>query len=73
MKNPDPPFSYPTLEESRNFLRESSPEDFDGHTSFSNMTLEQRIQWASLSALVVYRARREQKKKHTSVVRLTDS
>jgi|GEM_PF-5225061 len=44
----------PSLEASRKILRETSQKDFDGHTSFQNMTLEERIQWASLSAMAVW-------------------
>ncbi|MBN1268251.1 MAG: hypothetical protein JXB04_01570 [Kiritimatiellae bacterium] len=49
---------YPSLEESKRILAEAAPEDFDGHTSFADLTPEQRIRWASLSARAVHAARR---------------
>lgn len=59
MTDPEARPAYPSLEASRKILREASPEDFDGHTSFQDMTIEQRIQWASLSAIAVWKARGE--------------
>jgi hypothetical protein len=59
VKNPDVQRSYPSLEESKRILASSSPKDFDGHTSFAWMNTEQRIQWASLTALSVFHAKKE--------------
>lgn len=52
---------YPSLEESMKFLRKTCREDFDGHTSFREMTVEQRIEWASRSARVVSEMKQQQK------------
>jgi len=49
---------HPSLEESKRILAECAPEDFDGHTNFADLTPEQRIRWASLSARAVYSAKR---------------
>jgi hypothetical protein len=32
-------------EEMLKFLNQTSPEDFDGHTEFAQMTLDQRLTW----------------------------
>ena len=50
---------YPSVEESMKLLRQTCMEDFDGHTSFREMTVEQRIAWASRSARIVSEMKRQ--------------
>jgi hypothetical protein len=38
-------------------FEELRPEDFDGHTEFSNMSPEERLIWLSAAARFVYFAR----------------
>ncbi|GEM_PF-6061308 len=50
---------YPSREESLQVLKACSPEDFDGHSGFREMSLEQRIEWASRTALVIWEAKQK--------------
>jgi hypothetical protein len=47
----------PEREKIMGILKNTTPEDFDGHTEFSSMTPEQRLQWLSDGARFLWEAR----------------
>lgn len=61
---------YPSEEALWKILEQSTREDFDGHTNFRKLNPDQRIQWASMSAMAVFHAKEWRRqnglKEHTS-------
>lgn len=51
--------NYPSIEESLKVIEASNPSDFDGHTNFSTLSAEERIRWASISAMAVFKAKEQ--------------
>lgn len=48
---------YPSEEESWKILDQCTKEDFDGHTNFQDLNPDERIRWASMSAMAVFHAK----------------